>query len=150
MSGVVTVPELLDGHTVLDVECLDRIYLNGYVPMLQVGGQVVTFLHGHRGMKIASPAVLGQIGTRFRQAVARFAGDNHIPMVRFTKGVRKIDVMRPVLERAARAGRPQVAAIGWAQEFCHVWEARKRVTDPSKPPQFSYAMAERRVTCYYF
>ena len=36
MSRVVTVPELLDGHTVLDVECLDRIYLNGYVPMLQV------------------------------------------------------------------------------------------------------------------
>jgi hypothetical protein len=28
MSGVVTVPELLDGHTVLDIECLDRIYLN--------------------------------------------------------------------------------------------------------------------------
>lgn len=26
MSGVVTVPELLDGHTVLDLECLDRIY----------------------------------------------------------------------------------------------------------------------------
>jgi hypothetical protein len=150
MSGVVTVPELLDGHTVLDVECLDRIYLNGYVPMLQVGGQVVTFLHGHRGMKIASPAVLEQIGTRFRQAVARFAENNGIPMVKFTKGTRKIDVMRPVLERAARTGRPRVAAIGWAQEFCHVWGARKRVTDPSKPPQFSYAMAERRVTCYYF
>jgi hypothetical protein len=58
--------------------------------------------------------------------------------------------MRPLLERAARTGRPQVAAVGWAQEFCHVWEARKRVTDPSKPPQFSYAMAQRRVTCYYF
>ena len=43
MSGVVTVPELLDGHTVLDIECLDRIYLNGYVPALQVGGQGVTF-----------------------------------------------------------------------------------------------------------
>ena len=28
MSRVVTVPELLDGHTVLDVECLDRLYLN--------------------------------------------------------------------------------------------------------------------------
>ncbi len=24
MSHVVTVPELLDGHTVLDIECLDR------------------------------------------------------------------------------------------------------------------------------
>ncbi len=28
MPHVVTVPELLDGHTVLDIECLDRIYLN--------------------------------------------------------------------------------------------------------------------------
>ncbi len=32
---VVTVPELLDGHTVLDIECLDRVYLNGYVPTLR-------------------------------------------------------------------------------------------------------------------
>jgi hypothetical protein len=150
MAGVVTVPELLDGHTALDIECLDRIYLNGYVPMLQVGGQVITFLHGHLGMKIASPAVLEQIGTRFRQAVARFAESNDIPMVKFKKGARKIEVMRPLLARAARSGRPGVAAIGWAQEFCHVWEARKRVTDPSRPPQFSFAMAERRVTCYYF
>jgi hypothetical protein len=150
MPGVVTVPELLDGHTALDIECLDRIYLNGYVPMLQVGGQVITFLHGHLGMKIASPAVLEQIGTRFRQAVARFAESNDIPMVKFKKGARKIEVMRPLLARAARSGRPGVAAIGWAQEFCHVWDARKRVTDPSRPPQFSFAMAERRVTCYYF
>ena len=75
MSGVVTVPELLDGNTVLDIECLDRIYLNGYVPMLQVGGQVITFLHGHLGMQIASPAVPEQIGTRFRQTVARFVSD---------------------------------------------------------------------------
>jgi hypothetical protein len=150
MSRVVTVPELLDGHTALDIECLDRIYLNGYVPMLQVGGQVITFLHGHLGMKIASPAVLEQIGTRFRRAVARFAESNDIPMVKFKRGARKIEVMRPLLARAARSGRRRVAAIGWAQEFCHVWEARKRVTDPSRPPQFSFAMAERRVTCYYF
>ena len=107
MSQVVTVPELLDGHTVLDIECLDRIYLNGYVPMLQVGGQVMTFLHDHRGMPIASPAVFEQIGTRFRQAVGRFAEMNDIPMVKFKKGTRKIDVMRPLLERAARAGRPR-------------------------------------------
>ena len=150
MSHVVTVPELLDGHTVLDIECLDRIYLNGYVPLLQVGGQVITFLHGHLGMPIASPAVLDQIGTRFRQAVARFAEMNDIPMVKFSKGARKIDVMRPLLERAARAGQSRLVAVGWAQEFQHVWDARKRDTDPARPPQFSFAKAERRVTCYYF
>ena len=101
MSGVVTVPELLDGHAVLDIECLDRIYLNGYVPTLQVGGQVVTFLHDHLGMPIVSPAVFEQIGTRFRQAVARFAENNDIPVVKFTKGTRKIDVVRPLLEPPA-------------------------------------------------
>jgi hypothetical protein len=150
MSGVVTVPELLDAHTVLDIECLDRLYLNGYVPTLQVAGQVVTFLHDHRGMPIASPAVFEQIGTRFRQAVARFAENNDIPMVKFKKGVRKASVMEPLLQRAARAGRSRVVAIGWAQEFQLVWTARKRDTDPARALQFSFAKAERRVTCYYF
>jgi hypothetical protein len=150
MSRVVTVPELLDGHTVLDVECLDRVYLNGYVPTLQVGGQVFTFLHDHRGMPIASPAVFSQISGRFRQAVARFAEMNDIPVVKFSRGVRKLDVMQRYLRAAARAGRPAVAAIGRAEEFQLVWEARKRDTGPSTPPQFWFAKAERRVTCYYF
>ena len=150
MSHVVTVPELLDGHTVLDIECLDRIYLNGYVPVLQVGGQVFTFLHDHRGMPIASPAVFAQISGRFRQAVSRFAEMNDIPVVTFTRGVRKLDVMQRYLRAAARAGRPGVAAIGRAEEFQLVWDARKRDTDPSRPPQFLFVKAERRVTCYYF
>jgi hypothetical protein len=81
MSHVVTVPELLDGHTVLDVSCLDRVYLNGYVPTLQTGGRVFTFLHEHLGMPVASPAVFEKIGTRFRQAVARFAENNDVPVV---------------------------------------------------------------------
>jgi hypothetical protein len=134
MSGVVTVPELLDGHTVLDIECLDRLYLNGYVPKLQVGGQVITFLHDHLGMPIVSPAVFEQIGTRFRRAVARFADSNGIPVIKFKKGIRKAAVMEPLLRRAAAAGRSRVVAIGWAQEFQLVWEARKRDTDPAKPP----------------
>ena len=38
MAATVTVNDVLDGHVGLDVECLDRIYLNGYVPNLQVEG----------------------------------------------------------------------------------------------------------------
>lgn len=51
-SGVVRVNDVLDGHVGLDLECLDRIYLNAYVPMLQVGGQVVSFLTQHLGNPI--------------------------------------------------------------------------------------------------
>jgi hypothetical protein len=37
-ARVVTVNEALDGHVALDIECLDRVYLNAYVPILQSSG----------------------------------------------------------------------------------------------------------------
>jgi hypothetical protein len=43
MARVVTVNDVLDGHVTLDIECLDRIYLNAYVPTLQTSSQVVAF-----------------------------------------------------------------------------------------------------------
>ena len=85
----VTVNDMLDGHVVLDLESFDRIYLNGYVPNLQVGGQVVSFLT-HRGFPIPSPALLERNGLRFRRAVEAFARDGGIPWVRFGKDDRKL------------------------------------------------------------
>src|SRR5512144_1642036 len=111
-SAVASVPDLLDGQVGLDLECLDRVYLNGYVPNLQVGGQVVTFLTRHLGNPIPSPALFTRIGERFRAAVNAFAQANHIPVVRFGGDDRKADVMRPYLARAAATGHSQVAAIG--------------------------------------
>mgnify|MGYP003384314328 CR=1 FL=1 len=117
VMGTSTVNDLLEGHVVLDIECLDRIYLNGYVPKLQVGGQVVGFMTGHLGLPIPSPAIMERIGTSFRRAVSRFADDNHIPVIRFEKDDRKIDVMRRYVTAQARTGRSGVAAIGVAQEY---------------------------------
>lgn len=37
------VNDVLDGHVGLDLDCVDRLYLNAYVPNLRVGGQVVSF-----------------------------------------------------------------------------------------------------------
>src|SRR5664279_3728011 len=79
-AGLVTAADLLDGQVGLDVACLDRIYLNSYVPTLQVGGQVWWFFVKHLGFPIASPAIMEKIGTRFRRAVSRFAEDNQIPV----------------------------------------------------------------------
>jgi len=116
MAGsVVTVNELLQGHVGLSIECLDRIYLNGYVPNLQPGGQVVTFLTRHLGKPIPSPALFEQIGTRFRRAVGGFAKAGQIPVVRFDKDARKVEVMHPYQQRIAATGVSGVAAIGVAQ-----------------------------------
>jgi len=148
-ARVVTVNEVMDGHSVLDVECLDRVYLNAYVPILQSSGQVVAFMTQHLGLPIPSPALLEKIGTRFRAAVASFAEANHIPLVRFKKEDRKAEVMRPYLGRQAASGRSGVAAIGVSQEFQRVWAAYRRETRTAAP-QFTFAKADRRVTCYYF
>jgi len=71
MSGAANISDVLEGHVVLDLECLDRVYLNGYVPKLQVGGQVVTFLTQHLGNPIPSPALFKRIGDGFREGCVR-------------------------------------------------------------------------------
>jgi hypothetical protein len=126
-----------------------RIYLNAYVPILQSSGQVVAFMTQHLGKPIPSPALMEQIGTRFRRAVESYASSNGIPWVRFGKGDRKIDVMQPYLHTQAGTGRSGVAAIGVAQEFQRVWSAYQRDTKTAAP-QYTFAKADRRVTCYYF
>ena len=94
-TRVITVNDILDGHVGLDLECFDRIYLNGWVPTLQLPGQVVSFLTSHLGFPIPSPARLEKIGLRFRKDVAEFAREHDIPVLGFAKGERKLEVMRP-------------------------------------------------------
>ncbi len=149
MTKPVTVNDVLDGHVALDLECLYRIYLNAYVPNLQVGGQVVSFLSAHLGNPIPSPAIFDKIGTAFRKAVAGFAEREHIPVVRFTKTDRKIEKMRPYIAAQAKTGRSGVAAIGVAQEYANVFTATQRDA-PNGIPWFSFYKADRRVNCYYF
>src|SRR5579859_7910885 len=149
VQRVVTVNDMLEGHVVLDIECLDRIYLNAYVPILQTSAQVVAFLSGHLGFPFPSPVLFRQLGERFRRAVGSFAEANGIPWVRFGKDETKLEIMQPHLARQASTGRSGVAAIGVAQEFQRVWTAYEGKTSTGTP-RWSFVKADRRVTCYYF
>ena len=51
-----SVADVLDDHVVLESECIDRMYLNVYVPQLQRVGGVVWYLRGHLGQRFASTA----------------------------------------------------------------------------------------------
>ena len=146
---MVTAADMVAGHVMLDVSCLDRVYLNGYVAKLQTPGGVVYFFHHHRGKPIVSPALFEPIGEKFRRDIKDWAQANGIPLIRFGAGDRKADVMAPYLEAAAAAGRSQVVAVGCAQEFQLVWTARKRDTDPGGCPQFSFTKEQRRVSVFY-
>jgi len=147
--AVVTAADMVAGHVLLDVSCLDRVYLNGYVNKLQTPGGVVYFFHDHRRKPIVSPALFEPIGEKFRRDIKDWAQANGIPLIRFAAGDRKADVMAPYLQAAAATGRSQVAAVGCAQEFQLVWTARKRATDPGRCPQFSFTKEQRRVSVFY-
>jgi hypothetical protein len=147
VADVANVNDLLAGHVTLEVECLDRLYLNGYVPKLQVSGQVVTFLCEHRGAKVPSPVLFNKIGLAFRKAVLEFAEVNDIPLVRFAKTDRKIDVIRPYLDAASEPG---VVAIGMAQEFQSVFTGHDLTAGQPGPPRYSFVKADRRVSVFYF
>ncbi len=120
--------DVLEGHVALEIECADRLYLNAYVPALQVGGQVVRFLCGHLQHPIASAALLQPIGNRFRREVKAFAAERRIPILELKKpdrsrsDDRKLDHVQPYLERAEREGRYGVVAIVACQEYQSVFQ----------------------------
>jgi hypothetical protein len=153
MAEVVNINDVLDGHVALDLACIDRLYLNAYVACLQVGGHVNQFCR-HLGQPIASPAVIEKIGNRFRREVDAYAKRNDIPILHLAKpdrsrwDDRKLDHVRPHLERAQRDGRHGVVAIVATQEFQWVFGATKKTK--GKAVWFDWNKSERRVSCYYF
>lgn len=155
MGEIVNICDVLDGHASLDIECLDRVYLNAYVPNLQVGGQVVRFLCDHLGNQLPSPALFQQIGNRFRRNVERFADSGRIPILRLKSpdrsrwDDRKIDHVRPYVEAAERDQLFGVVAIVAAQEFRKVFVGVNRSNKPEFA-NFDFTRVDRRVSTYYF
>ena len=156
MASVANINDVLEGHVALEVECVDRLLLNAYIPSLQVGGQVVRFLCGHLGRPIASSALFEPIGNRFRREVKRFAREHGVPVLELKQpdrsrwDDRKLDHVRPCLERAEREGRYGVVAIVACQEYQWVFSGRNRQKKPGARPNFEFFKEDRRVGTYYF
>ena len=119
-----TVADVLTDHVVFEVECIDRMYCNVYVPQLQHAGGLLGYIQRQLGLPIASTAPLGKITDAFSAAMRRFARDQRVPWVDFAKGQRKDDVMHEHL--AGFAGTEGVLFIGRAQEKTALFRTEKR------------------------
>ena len=86
MSIPQSVSEILDHHVTFQLECIDRMYLNVYVPMLQCESGVAKFFRFHRGHKFASSARMDPITKAFVASMEHFSKEHQIPMVAFQKG----------------------------------------------------------------
>jgi hypothetical protein len=116
--------DVLAGHVTLEIECIDRMYLNVFQPRLQHVEGVVQFLRSHRGYPFASSALLEPISREFLAGLYRFAADGRIPVIDFVKDHRKDDVAQAFL---AEFDQPEgVLFIGRAQEKATVFRTEKR------------------------
>lgn len=118
------IAKLIENSVTLEIEGIDRMYLNAYQPRLQVEGMVAGFFKRHRNAVVVSPALMGQMSDAFRKKVERFAAQNEIEWLRFHRGQRKDDVAQ---ERFQQFDRDEgVVFIGIAQEKFSTFRHRKR------------------------
>ena len=120
-----TIGELLEGKVVLDVEGMDRLYLNAYQPMLQTGGGVSWFFKQHRGAKVASTVLMAPMSHDFVQSIHAFAATHGIDRVHFHKRQNKDEVTQQRLRTFSAA--EGVLYIGVAQEKFSTFRVFKKL-----------------------
>ena len=143
-----TAADVLAKHVVFEIESIDRLYLNVYVPELQRVGQIVGFLTHHRGYPIASTALVAPMSEAFVTAIRAYARDHDVPLIDFVKGQRKDDVMHAHLARSD--GTEQVLFIGRAQEKARIFRTEKR-RNPTTGVAYPWIVsATAMVNFFYF
>ena len=124
MSVPRSVADVLQNHVTLEVEGIDRMYLNVYQPRLQCEGQVAAFFRSHRGHTFASSALMDPMTKAFIASVESFTRQQQIPLLTFAPGQRKEDL---ALEyRACFQGTEGILFVGKAQEKTPVFRTEKR------------------------
>jgi hypothetical protein len=138
------VAEVIRDHVTLTIDCIDRLYLNAYVPRLQTEGGVVAFLLQH-GQRIPSPALFAEITDTFKTKLRQFCESHAIPWIEFKKGERKDDVVEPY--RKAFTSDDGVVLVGVAQERALAWSATKQVHE--RLVHFNFRRTSVYVNHYY-
>jgi hypothetical protein len=118
------VAEILTHHVTFELEAIDRLYLNAYVPSLQTGGGFAYFVKTQLGARVPSTMLVAPMSQQFVEAIERFVATEGIDLVTFEKGQRKDDVAQEYLARFD--GEEGVLFVGKAQEKASVFRTEKR------------------------
>jgi len=139
--------EILKEHVTLEVEGIDRMYLNVYVPRLQIVEGVLGFIRRHRGHLVASTRMAEPITRQFLAAIEKFVHDHGIPLVSFDKGQRKEDIAAQF--RASFSASEGVVFVGKAQEKCTVYRTEKR-RNPHTGKTYAWIVKSTALVNHYY
>jgi hypothetical protein len=119
-----SIAEILTNHVTFELEAIDRMYLNAYVPSLQTGAGFVYFVKTQLGVRVPSTVMVAPMSQRFVDAMGRFVETEGVDLITFEKGQRKDDVAQQYL--ATFTGDEGVLFVGKAQEKASVFRTEKR------------------------
>lgn len=139
---------ILKDHVTLELESIDRVYLNVYVPRLQTEAGVASFFKKHRGAIFASSALMEPMSNAFRKAIDVFTENNRVPFITFVKGQRKDDLAKDYLAKSD--GKEGVLFVGKAQEKARVFRTEKRRFADSDKVYPWIVRSTAMVNHYYF
>jgi len=139
--------QLQKEHVVLELECIDRMYLNAYVPQLTSEAGIASFCRGYLGHRFASTKQAVAKTEAFVASIRDFVQEEGLDLVRFQKGQRKDDVMQRYLRRCPK--KEGVLFVGVAQEKVRVPRTtRQKLPGGGTIPWILYSTA--LVNVYYF
>ena len=90
------IADIIRHHVSLEVRCIDRLYLNAYMPKLQTSGGLCYFLRDYLGHPIPSPALFKPMHDRFVDRRGRVRRPSPIPVVHFASGQDKDAIVAEV------------------------------------------------------
>lgn len=143
-----TVAEVLGHHVVLEVESIDRMYLNVIVGRLQILEGALHFIRQQRKAKVLSTTAVEPMTRAFVHSIESFAQQQQIPLVNFEKGRRKDEIAAEL--RAKYPHRDGVVFIGKAQEKCTVYRTEKRHNPKTHTSYAWIVKTTALVNQYYF
>jgi hypothetical protein len=148
MSAPRTVADVIREHVTLEVEGIDRMYLNVYQPKLQHLSGVVTFFRYHRGTRIVSSALMAPMSKAFIAATEAFVAQQQIPWHSFRRDERKDDV---AARYHAKFTNPEgIYFVGKAQEKTKVFRTECRRNPTTGQPYPWLVDTTAMVNHYYF
>jgi hypothetical protein len=139
--------DVLSDHTVFEVECIDRMYLNVWVRRLAYGAGVQGFFVGHRGHHYASTALMDPMTKAFVADIHGFIAAQGLQLVSFGKE-RKDDVAGEFLARFT--GTQGVLFVGRAQEKALVWRTQRRYNPATGEPYAWLVRSTAFINYFYF
>ena len=143
-----SVSQILRDHVTLEVEGIDRMYLNIYIPKLQTDFGVAKFFKDHRKCLVASSALMAPMTEQFIRSIESFRRAYKLPLVEFHKGERKDDIAQWYL---ARFKKPEgIVFIGKAQEKARVFRTERRISPTSGRKVPWIVPATAMVNQFYF